>query len=129
VIKSYLILLFVACFLFSFEGHAKSASTKKETVKLAKSKSNNSGAKSKKAVRPARKVVRLDFDEPVPPKVKTKKPTKPLAKAEAPKKTFKSISCHNGFIVGEKAYCSTTAVKPKKGRTVASVPKPVKKLK
>lgn len=128
--KSYLVLMFVACFLFSFAGEAKLLTTKE--VAAAKKQKN-------KQVKAPRKVVRLDFDQPkkakkvanTPRKVvrldfdqteKSKKEIKPVAKAEPPKKMFKSISCHNGFIVGQKAYCST-------GRSVASLPKTAKKLK
>ncbi len=122
--KSYLVLMFVTCFLFSFAGEAKLLTTKE--VAAAKKQKN-------KQVKAPRKVVRLDFDQPE----KAKKEIKPVAKAEPPKKMFKSIECHNGFIVGQKAYCSTakpTLASPdkltsKKSRSVASVPKSGKKLK
>jgi hypothetical protein len=133
--------MFLACFLFSFAGEAKLLTTK-EVAAAKKQKSKQMKAprkvvrldfdqppKAKKTTTPSRKVVRLDFDQPA----KAKKEIKPVAKAEPPKKTFKSISCHNGFIVGQKAYCSTTkstlTSSVKKGRSVASVPKSGKKLK
>ncbi len=106
--KSYLVLMFVTCFLFSFAGEAKILTAKE--VAAAKKQKN-------KQVKAPRKVVRLDFDQPE----KAKKEIKPVAKAEPPKKMFKSIECHNGFIVGQKAYCAS--------RSVASVPKSGKKLK
>jgi hypothetical protein len=112
LIKSYLVLLFVACFLFSLSGEAK----------------------TKQA---ARKVVRLNFDQPPAPKAK--KQSRSIAKAETPRKMFKSISCHNGFIVGDKAYCAidnpselpsgslSEKAHVKRGRTVASASKTASK--
>ena len=129
MIKSYLVLLFAACFLFSFAGEAKLLTTKEVAAKKLKQKQQMNSAKAKQSAKPARKVVRLDFDQPAKPKAKPKKEAKTVAKAEAPKKMFKSISCHNGFIVGQKAYCSTEKSVGKKGRSVASVPKATKKLK
>lgn len=127
VIKSYLVVLFVTCFLFSLDSDAKLLTTKEVAAKKLKNKQQTSKSQLKKASKPERKVVRLDFDQPAPVKNKTKKENKVLAKGEAPK--FKSIECHNGFIVGQKAYCSTAKTMPKKGRSVASVPKQNKKLK
>ncbi len=142
--KSYLVLMFVACFLVSFAGEAKLLTTKEVAAKKQKNKQVKAPRKvvrldfdqpkkTKNAANSPRKVVRLDFDQPA----KTKKEIKPVAKVEPPKKTFKSISCHNGFIVGQKAYCSTIKsaddspdkLVVKKSRSVASVPKAGKKLK
>lgn len=158
VIKSYLMVLFIASFLFSLQSEAKALHKKDSAVKKSASlnkkqvKVNNikTSGKSKKiaAVKPKkgkaqkkvvlvkakkskaapRKVVRLDFEkkETLNAKVKPRKELKKIAKMEkAQKKTFKSISCQDGFIVGQKAFCATTAktqpLKKNKGtRTLAS---------
>lgn len=131
--KSYLILLFVACFLFSMQGEAKLLTTKEVAAKKLEKKAalKAKNGKSKKAVvakskkaknkrqvasrlkkdkKSARKVVRLDFEKKaVNNKVKPRKELKKIAKAEkAQKKSFKSIDCADGFIVGQRAFCSTT---------------------
>ncbi len=144
MVKSYMVVLFIAFFMFSFSGEAKLLTTKQvaakklekktaavEKTKISKKKNQTVSTKPKTNLKPARKVVRLDFDQPAPQmrQKKQKQEAKSVAKVEAPKKTFKSISCHNGFIVGEKAYCSTAKSAIKKGRSVASVSKQGKKLK
>ncbi|MBY0386253.1 hypothetical protein K2X05_13940 [bacterium] len=141
--KSYLVLLFIACFLFSMQGEAKLLTTKEVAAKKLEKKAAISKAKttkSKKAVaakakktknkrqvaskvkkkekKVPRKVVRLDFEkkEVLNNKVKPRKELKKIAKTEkAQKKSFKSIACADGFIVGQRAFCSTTpAAKPSK---------------
>ncbi len=142
MIKSYLMVLFIASFLVSIQSEAKVLHKKESVVKKSVSlnkkqaKANNIKAaaktkkmaatkpkkgkvhkkvavvKAKKVKHPPRKVVRLDFEnkETLNAKVKPRKELKKLARMEkAQKKTFKSISCQDGFIVGQKAFCSTTA--------------------
>lgn len=133
--KSYLIMLFIACFLFSMHGEAKLLTTKEVAAKKVEKKAalnKAKTAKSKKAVaaksnkaknkrqvaskpkkkekKAQRKVVRLDFEkkEVMQTKVKPRKELKKIAKTEkAQKKSFKSIECADGFIVGQRAFCST----------------------
>lgn len=132
--KSYLIMLFIVCFLISMQGEAKLLTTKEVAAKKLEKKAalkaknvkskkavvaKNKKAKNKRSVaskikkeknKPARKVVRLDFEQKaaIQPKMKPRKELKKIAKTEkAQKKSFKSIDCADGFIVGQRAFCST----------------------
>jgi hypothetical protein len=167
--RSYFIMLFIACFLFSLHsgakalttksvGAQKTAVTKKKTAAINKSHIKNKKtvamkakkASSKKSITQAKvvknkkatvakvvktkkapvkkQVVRLDFEQKdvLHPKVKPRKELKKMARTEkAQKKSFKSIPCQDGYVVGHKAFCSTTAqVQPlrkvKNARSLAS---------
>lgn len=116
MIKSYLIVMFVMCFLFSMNGEAKLLTTKEvkaikteaakkkqakvfahkkavkaKTASVSKPKKNKAKKQlvkvEKKQTKP-RKVVRLDFDKQnsLKPKVKARKELKKLAKNEKSKK-------------------------------------------
>jgi len=158
VIKSYLILLFVLSFLFSFNSEAKIFTAKevkaikaeqayqKQMAKILAKKSSKhkkinhpkiAKKETKKSPKTPRKVVKLDFDKKKSAKIhlKNNKEMKKIAKHEKnKKKSFKAISCKDGYIVGQKAFCSSTTAKnsllKKKGsRSLASKNAENKKLK